>query len=80
MAMTFGMDLAPRSAATGGVSWPEVLISHRFGTSAPKAENGFVAGQIVSSELSRRNIQDEKPWNFNASDLDRRGFGEREPD
>src|SRR5207248_4188991 len=40
-------------------------MSQGFGTSAPKAENGFVRRQIVSSERLRRNIQGEKAWNFN---------------
>jgi hypothetical protein len=40
-------------------------MSHRFGTSAPKAENGFVPRQIVSSGLTRRNIWGKKLSNFN---------------
>jgi hypothetical protein len=34
-------------------------MSLRFGMSAPKAENGFLGGRIVSSGPSRRNIQGE---------------------
>jgi hypothetical protein len=50
-------------------------MSHRFGTSAPKAENGFVAGQIVSSARVRRNIRDKKPNDFNAYGLRQTRFG-----
>jgi hypothetical protein len=41
-------------------------MSLRFGMSAPKAENGFLAGRIVSSGRLRRNSQGEIVNNFNA--------------
>jgi hypothetical protein len=41
-------------------------MSLRFGMSAPKAENGFLGGRIVSSEPLRRNIQGEIVNIFNA--------------
>jgi hypothetical protein len=41
-------------------------MSLRFGMSAPKAENGFLAGRIVSSGPLRRNIQGEIVNIFNA--------------
>jgi hypothetical protein len=41
-------------------------MSLRFGMSAPKAENGFLGGRIVSSGPLRRNIQGEIVNIFNA--------------
>jgi hypothetical protein len=41
-------------------------MSLRFGMSAPKAENGFLAGRIVSSGPLRRNIRGEIVNIFNA--------------
>jgi hypothetical protein len=40
-------------------------MSHRFRTSARKAENGFVADGIVSSRPSRRNIRGKNVSYFN---------------
>jgi hypothetical protein len=41
-------------------------MSLRFGMSAPKAENGFLGGRIVSSGPLQRNIRGEIVNNFNA--------------
>ncbi|MCP3393154.1 hypothetical protein NLM27_30840 [Bradyrhizobium sp. CCGB12] len=49
-------------------------MSERFGTSARKAENGFVRRQIVSSKRPRRNIRGEKAWNFNVRKIREEGF------
>jgi hypothetical protein len=37
--------------------WFKLLMSQRFGTSAPSAENGFVGPRIVSSRHFRRNTR-----------------------
>jgi hypothetical protein len=46
-------------------------MSLRFGMSAPKAENGFLAGRIVSSRPLRRNIQGEIVNIFNVRKMPR---------
>src|SRR5688572_28520506 len=63
MAITFGMTNSQFTA------WRRVvgrfLNNQRFGTSAPKEENGFVPGRIVSSGPPRRNIRGKSINNFN---------------
>ena len=59
MAMTFCMTGS--QFALGGASLGGLLVSHRFGMSARKAENGFVQGRIVSSQRPRRNIRAKMP-------------------
>jgi len=39
----------------GGASLGKLIVSERFEMSAPKAENGFMRGRIVSSRWRRRN-------------------------
>jgi hypothetical protein len=54
-----------RYSPLGGVSLTKLIVSQRFGTSAPKAENGFVPRRIVSSRPRRRNNPARKASNFN---------------
>jgi hypothetical protein len=49
----------------GGVSLGKLIVSERFGMSAPKAENGFVRRRIVSSHRQRRNNPGRNASNFN---------------
>jgi hypothetical protein len=48
-----------------GASLGKLLISQRFGMSAPKGKNGFVRRRIVSSPRSRRNIPGVNASSFN---------------
>ena len=43
----------------------KLIVTERFWTSAPKAENGFVARRIVSSRRWRRNNRGENASDFN---------------
>jgi hypothetical protein len=48
-------DSLPVSPCVAALRSTKLLMSQRFGTSAPSAENGFVAPRIVSSRRFRRN-------------------------
>jgi hypothetical protein len=43
----------------------KLIVSQRFGMSAPKAENGFMRRRIVSSQALRRNNRVGKASNLN---------------
>src|SRR6476646_5295914 len=65
MAMTFGMTGSQFAVSECGASLRGLLVSLRFGMSAPKGKNGFVEGRIVSSQAPRRNIRGRNASNFN---------------
>jgi hypothetical protein len=54
MATTFCMT-GSHWSPLGGVSLGKLIVSERFGMSAPEAENGFMLRRIVSSLALRRN-------------------------